>query len=119
VQILLLQVPKLLRDLLERTIRLREGWELVRDKRPTLETLTEPCSVPDVVVLGLSGDEDTLLVSLVLTRWPLARVVTISDDGERVEIANLTLQSRELLQPTPETLVSWFDKELGVSERAH
>jgi chemotaxis response regulator CheB len=113
VRILLLEVPKLLRDILERAIRQRDGFELIRDARPALKALTEGGPAPDVVVLGLSAEDDAPLVPVVLSRWPLARVITISGGGKSVEIAHLAPCSRTLLQPTPEAIIEWFSETLA------
>src|SRR6185295_13714040 len=86
VRILLLEVPKLLRDILERAIRARDGFEVIRDTRPVLQALTESGTVPDVVVLGLSAEDDAPLVPIVLSRWPMARVIAIYEGGKSVEI---------------------------------
>ena len=118
-RILLLEVPKLLRDILELTIRLRDGFEVIRDTRPALQALKESGPVPDVVVLGLSAEDDAPLVPVVLSRWPLAQVITVSEGGKNVELAHLDPHSRTLLQPTPEAIVEWFGKAIGEAGRPH
>lgn len=118
-RILLLELPKLLRDILERAIRLREGLEVMRDTRPMFQTLRESGPVPDVVVLGLTAEDDAPLVPVVMSRWPLARVITVSDGGTSIEIAHLDPHGRKLLEPTPDAIVDWFDKAMVEAERPH
>ena len=118
-RILLLEVPKLLRDIFERAIRLRDGFEVIRDTRPMFQALRESGPVPDVMVLGLTAEDDAPLVPVVLSRWPLARVITVSGGGACIEIAHLDPHGRKLLQPTPDAIVEWFSKALGEAERPH
>lgn len=117
-RVLLLEVPKLLRDILERAIRSRDGIEMIRDTRPTLEAMTESGPVPDVVVLGLSAEDDAPLVPIVLSRWPLARVITIHEGGRSAEVARLHPQSRKLLQPTPEAIFQCLGEAMDEAERS-
>lgn len=118
-RILLLEVPKLLRDILERAIRLRDGLEVIRDTRPIFQALRESGPVPDVVVLGLTAEDDAPLVSAVLSRWPLVRVITVTDGGTSIEIAYLDPHGRTLLEPTPDAIVDWFDQAMVETERPH
>jgi len=72
-RVLLLEVPKLLRDILQHATRHEDDFEL--------ETEVEPVVSPDVVILGLTAAEDLTLVPALLARWPCAQVLTVTHTG--------------------------------------
>ena len=92
-RILLLEVPKLLRDILQHATRNEADFEL--------ETETEPPLAPDVVILGLTAAEDVTLVPTLFARWPGAQVLTVMHSGGDVVAYELSPHRRPLGEISP------------------
>jgi hypothetical protein len=92
-RILLLEVPKLLRDILQHATRNEVDFEL--------ESETEPATPPDVVILGLAAAEDVTLVPTLFARWPAAQVLTVMNTGGDVVAYELSPQPRPLGELSP------------------
>lgn len=93
VQVLLLEMPQLLREVLEHSIRAVGGCEVMPDVSKGVDSAA---ATPDVVILGLSRARDTTLVPALFARWPQARVLTIAADGSDAATYELTMNRRVL-----------------------
>lgn len=111
-RILLLELPKLLREILEQAT-LKCGGEVIRDLRDAARALSEGGPTPDVVVLGLSDKEDAPLVSAVLSRWPLAEVITLSSDASETVIYRSSLHTEALDQPSSDQILASFQAAIA------
>ena len=90
VSVLLLEVPKLLRDILEHAIRREGDYELIVDQLGALQGLAEQTISPDIVILGLSAAEDATLVPALFGRWPGAHVMTVAPSGGDAAVYELS-----------------------------
>jgi len=97
VRVLLLEVPRLLRDILEQAMHDAPECEVMKD----LDTgaIGSDQRPPDVVILGLTGDEDTTLVPTIFARWPRARIMTVGQ-GDAATLYELRPNRRVLGQIT-------------------
>jgi hypothetical protein len=93
VHVLLLELPSLFRDILERAIYDDSRCELVKDVDPTAR---RGDISPDVIVLGLRANEDATLVPALLARWPSTHVITVMQDGDAAVIHELQTRRQEL-----------------------
>jgi hypothetical protein len=92
-RVLLLEVPKLLRDILQHATRREDDFEL--------ETEVEPRVSPDVVILGLTAAEDVTLVPALFARWPDAQVLTVTHTGGDVVAYELSPRRQPLGELSP------------------
>jgi DNA-binding NarL/FixJ family response regulator len=118
VRVLLLEVPQLLRGILEHAIQLQNGCELVKDTRRALQMLKDQGAAPDIVVLGLSAAEDATLVPALFARWPSAQVITVMQSGEEANVYQLEPHARTLPQPSPGEIVERLRMAVDQSRRA-
>jgi DNA-binding NarL/FixJ family response regulator len=105
VRVLLLEVPPLLRGILEHAIQLQSGCELVKDTRRAFQMLKEQGSQPDIVILGLSTAEDATLVPALFARWPAAQVMTVTQSGQDAAVYELSPRSRALAESSPDEIM--------------
>lgn len=111
VRVVMLEVPKLLRDILEHAIR--------QDSDYALEQGGEPEVSPDVVILGLTAAEDAALVTTLLARWPGAQVLTMLQTGQDAVVHELNPRRRPLGEiSAAEMLVTLHDSVLRRRELA-
>ena len=105
VRVLLLEMPQLLRGLLEHAVQAHGDCELVRDTRRTFAMAVEPALAPDIVILGLTAEEDTSLVPALFARWPQAQVMTVMQAGDDAAVYELRPRRRSLGQMSPQEVV--------------
>jgi hypothetical protein len=105
IRVLLLEMPQLLRDILEDEFQKRSDCELVRDGRGVLRLMTERVVAPVVVIIGLTAREDEALVPAVFARWPGAHVMTVTPTGNDVVVYELTPKQEELAPMSPAGIV--------------
>jgi hypothetical protein len=91
VHVLLLEIPRLLRGILEHAIRTDADCELVQEPRDT----------PDVVILGLTDANDTTLLPALFARWPGAQVMTVLAPGDDAAMYELRLERRTFTGVSP------------------
>src|SRR4051794_27031216 len=103
VRVLLLEVPHLLRDILEQAIQVDDECELVTDLDATA-TFGDRI-VPDVIVLGLTAEADATLVPALFARWPRARVITVMPQGDGATLYELRPDRRVLDEMSPTEIV--------------
>jgi hypothetical protein len=105
VRVLLLEMPLLLRGILEHAIQLRSDCELLKVTNSPLQMLTEQAMAPDVVIMGLTATEDTTLVLSLFARWPGTQVMTVMSAGNDAVIYELKPHRRALRQMSPTEIV--------------
>lgn len=103
--VLLLEMPKLLRDILEHAIQHQSDFELLKDTRLAFQVLTEQMVPPDVVILGLTAEKDTILVPALFARWPNAHVVTVTQSGDDAAVYELRPRRHALGQMSPDEII--------------
>lgn len=81
-RVLLLQMPRLLRGILEHAIQVHGDCELMSGTARGSQVLAEQTIPPDIVILGLSAAEDATLVPALFSRWPQAQVMTVMQEGD-------------------------------------
>jgi DNA-binding response OmpR family regulator len=86
VRVLLLEVPRLLRDFLERAMQAADECEIVKNLDDALTRASR--LPPDAVVLGLTAAEDTTLVPAIFARWPRTKIMTVGLDHAATLWAN-------------------------------
>ena len=106
-QILLLELPTLVREILEQAA-LKHGGEVIRDVRRGLRLLKDNDLRPDIVVLGLRTGEDAPLVPALLSRWPLTQVITLSSDASEAVTYRLEPCTETLQQPSSQQILASF-----------
>ena len=100
VRILLLEVPQLLRGIIEHAIQFHSGCELMTDTRQTMEIFKDQGAAPDIVVLGLREAEDAKLVPALFRCWPAAQVMTVPQTGDEATVYELQLHAQTLPDPS-------------------
>ena len=91
-RVLLLEVPLLLREILEQAVGADDELELLKGPDPI--ATSEPPLSPDIVILGLTTAEDTTLVPALFARWPRIRIVTLTQQGDAAEVYDLQPRRR-------------------------
>ena len=104
-RVLLLEVPRLLRGILEHAIEVDRGCELLKDVGHNLSTWREEAPQPDVVILGLTAVEDVALVLALFARWPQAQVMTVMQAGDDAAIYELRPRRQALGEVSPAEIV--------------
>jgi DNA-binding NarL/FixJ family response regulator len=116
VRVLLLELPLLLRDMLEHSIQLQSDCELLKNSRHGPQVLAEEAMPPDIIVLGLTTAQDAALVPALFARWPMARVITLMQAGDDATVYMLRLGRRVLGQASPSEIVKTL-RELAHESR--
>jgi DNA-binding NarL/FixJ family response regulator len=106
VRVLLLELPQLLRDILEHALQAHGGCELLGDTRRAFAMAFEPATAPDVVILGLTAAEDFSIVPALFARWPQAQVMTVTQAGNDAAVYELRPRRRSLGQMSPHEIVA-------------
>jgi DNA-binding NarL/FixJ family response regulator len=104
-RVLLLEVPQLLRGILEHAIRQRSDCELLKSAGRDFELGTERTVLPDAVILGLSAADDSTLVPGLFARWPSAQVMTVMQAGDSAAVYEMRPRRRLLGQVSPTELL--------------
>jgi DNA-binding NarL/FixJ family response regulator len=105
-RVLLLEVPMLLRGILEHAIQQEPDYELIVDGTTALPTGSEQPTPPDVVIVGLTAVEDMPLLSALFARWPGAHVLTIMQTDGEAAVYKLTSQRQILGDMSPLEILS-------------
>lgn len=104
VRVLLLEMPMLLRGILEHAVHLRSDCELLKVTNGSLPLLAEQAA-PDVVIMGLTAAEDATLVLALFARWPGTQVMTVMSTGNDAVVYELRPHRRALGQMSPTEIV--------------
>ena len=102
-RVLLLEVPRLLREVLEHAIHQDGACELIRASEAA--TTSGDQTSPDMVILGLMADEDATLVPALFARWPRAQILTVMQAGDAAALYELRRHRRQLGEVSPSDLV--------------
>jgi DNA-binding NarL/FixJ family response regulator len=103
-RILLLEMPQLLRSILEHAIQVQSDCELLRGTPRGFQML-EQTTPPDVVILGLTAADDATLVPALFARWPMTQVMTVMQAGDEAAVYELRTRRRALGQLSPAEIV--------------
>jgi hypothetical protein len=118
VRVLLLEVPPLLRGVLEHAVQVQSGWELLKDARRSAARLIDQQVPPDIIILGLTAAEDTTLVAALFARWPTAHVMTVMQGGRDAAVYELRLRRQEIGEPSPDEIVATLREAVDRSRAA-
>jgi DNA-binding NarL/FixJ family response regulator len=105
VRVLLLEMPQLLRGILEQAVQLHGDCTLVKNTGRVFATPTEQMVPPDIVILGLTAAEDATLVPALFACWPRAQVMTVMQAGDDAAAYELRPRRTELGQMSPAEIV--------------
>jgi hypothetical protein len=103
---LLLEVPQLLRGILEHATQRQSGCQLLNGLKRDFELGAERTEAPDVVILGLTAAEDSALVPAVFARWPSAQVMTVMQTGGEATVYELRPRRRVMDQVSPDEMLA-------------
>ena len=104
-RVLLLELPQLLRGILEHAIQQRSDCKLLKGPRHGLGLGAERAEPPDVVILGVTAAEDTTLVPALFARWPWAQVMTVIQTGDEATVYELRPRRRTMGPMSPDEIV--------------
>jgi hypothetical protein len=113
VRVLLLELPQLLRGILEHAVWQRRDCELLTDTSPFIPKLPRADVAPDIVILGLTAAQDATLVPGLFARWPRAFVMTVLEADGEASLYELRPSRRPMGQMSPDEIV----EELGDAVR--
>lgn len=105
VRVLLLEIPQLLRGILEHAIQDHHDCELLKGTAHAFQIRTEPMMMPDIVILGLTSAEDATIVPTLFSRWPQAQVMTVMQTGDDAAVYELRARRGALGQMSPAEIV--------------
>jgi DNA-binding NarL/FixJ family response regulator len=105
VRVLLLEMPPLLRGILEDAIHMHGDCELLKDSTDALAMALHPTAAPDIVILGMTAAEDATLVPGLFARWPQACVMTVMRAGDDATVYELRPSHGSLGEMSPEEIV--------------
>src|SRR6476660_9706631 len=105
VRMLMLEVPPLLRGLLEHAVEAHRDCTLMKDTRSALEMLRQPTLPPDVIVVGLDTASDTTIVPALFAQWPGAQIMTVMESGQTAVLYELRPHQRVLGEMSPAEIV--------------
>lgn len=103
--VLLLELPQLLRGILEHAIATHDDFELLRNEWTLEQSISRPEVAPEVVILGLTEAGDTSLLPGLFARWPQARIVTLMPTGENAAVYELRLDRVALEAVSPDDIL--------------
>ena len=98
-RVLLLEVPRLLREVLEHAIH-QDGAFQVMSAADAVAASRETIR-PDMVILGLTADEDSTLVPALFARWPGAPILTVMQQGQTAALYELRRHRQALGEVSP------------------
>ena len=103
--VLLLELPQLLRGILEHAIASHEDFEVLPNEWTLEQPPTRPEVPPDVVILGLTDASDTALLPGLFARWPLAQIMTLMPAGENATVYELRFSHMALDVVSPDEIL--------------
>jgi hypothetical protein len=115
VRVLLLDFPKILRDIFELEMRREPAIELVQEG-PLTPFLNDRRD-PDVIIVGTGSTGDAERPLSVLSRWPRARVMLVTPTEGEAALSELRLHTTELGRVSPGEIVRSI-VEIGVEAGA-
>ena len=103
--VLLLEIPKLLRGILEHALQASSDCGVLKSSRRALELPSWQEAPPDIVILGLTDVDDTILLPALFARWPQAQVMTLMPAGDDMAIYQVRLGRKPLVAGSPEEII--------------
>jgi DNA-binding NarL/FixJ family response regulator len=103
VRVLLLEIPRLLREILAQAIDADGGCELLTESGSAWPI--DGKTRPDIVILGLIAEGDAALVPALFACWPRAQVVTVMQAGNAAAVYELRPTHRLLGEMSPTEIV--------------
>ena len=116
IRVLIRDIPKMLRDILEQEISGEPDMEVMSEPPVPPRAPADTNVSPDVFVVGTSDGEPCERARAVLVRWPRSRVLMITARGDRAVIYELVPQGCDLGELSPSQLVQAI-RSAGRSER--
>jgi len=104
-RVLLLEMPQLLRGILEQAIEARDDCELLNLTNGTLPMFADTSRSPDAVIMGITDEKDATLLPALFARWPNARVMTVTLPGEEAAIYELKPLQGAFRQMSPTEII--------------
>jgi hypothetical protein len=96
-------MPQMLRDILKRTMVDQPDIELIEDEFP--DDAEPPGAIPHIVLVGTEAPGDADSKSLLLGRWPRARIIAVEVSGRQTSLYELRPYKTELGQLSPSELL--------------
>jgi hypothetical protein len=112
VRVLLLELPQLLRGILEHAVQRRRDCELLTDRTRAFPALPGFDQAPDIVILGLTAAQDATLVPALFARWPQASVMTVLEAGDDAALYELRPRRQAMGQMSPDEIVEALRDEV-------
>jgi hypothetical protein len=106
VRVLLLELPQLLRGILEHAVHHRRDCVLLKEPGRAFPMSLEPAAAPDIVILGLTAAQDATLVPALFARWPQAHVMTVTEGGDDAAIYEWRPSRQSMGQMSPDEIVA-------------
>ena len=103
--VLLLEIPQLLRGILEHAIVAHGGFEVLRCDWTPEQSPQQPQTPPDVVILGITDAGDTTLLPGLFARWPEAQIMTLTQAGEDASVYELRLGRMPIEVGSPDDIL--------------
>lgn len=108
-RVLLLELPPLLRDIIQHSVNAAGGFELVTELDQRRSGIA---AAPDFVVLGLASDGDAMLVPVIHARWPDALVLAVMTDGSETVAYECKVDRRVLGPMGPGELIGALQRSV-------
>ena len=118
-RVLLLEMPQLLRGILEKAIQARADCELLNLTTRTVPMCADTSRSPDAVILGITDDTDATLLPALFARWPNARVMTVTLPGEEAAIYELQPLQRAFRQMSPAEIIDTLHRVVHRKQPLH
>lgn len=104
--VLLLELPQLLRDLLEHAVQGHSDCRLLKETIRASDGLVDQRVAPDIVILGLTATDDATIVPALFARWPRVQVMTVMPAGKDAVVYELQPRVRALGPMSPAEIVT-------------
>jgi DNA-binding NarL/FixJ family response regulator len=102
IRVVLLEMPQMMRDILRRTMADQPDIELI-DEEPPADS--ENPATPHVVLVGTEAPAGADKTSMLLARWPRARIIAVEVSGRQASLYELMPYKTELGQLSPSELL--------------
>jgi hypothetical protein len=112
-QFVLLELPVLLRELLDQAIGAHGNCDTYTIGDSAALDPRENTLHPTAVIIGLTAATDAAIVPALLTRWPRAQVVTVAEVGRELVHYRMTVERHALGPLSPTELVSMLHEQTG------
>jgi DNA-binding NarL/FixJ family response regulator len=100
-RVMLMDMPPLLREILEHAITQHDDLELMREPGRAPREGTQARTHPDAVIVGTTAPEANDHATALLERWPQAQIVVVTAAGRNIALYELRPHKTELGQLSP------------------